>query len=203
MLRCVVADDHPAVLVAVSHYLETNGISVVARCRSGEEALEAVLANEPEIALLDLRMDGRSGVDVTRDVVRSGVATSVVVYSGYGEPDRVLEALDAGASGFVLKEAALPELLRALQIVAAGGTYVDAVAAGAFALVAADKDKLSRREREVLRLLADGFSNEEVGRRLFISSETVRTHVRKAMRKLGAATRTQAVAIALRQALIA
>ena len=114
------------------------------------------------------------------------------------------DALDVGVRGFVLKEAPLPDLLRAVDMVAAGDVYVDPLLAGILATagVATDHPLLTKREREVLRLLADGHSNEEIGKRLFLSPETIRTHVQKAMRKLEADTRTQAVAVALRQSLI-
>jgi Response regulator containing a CheY-like receiver domain and an HTH DNA-binding domain len=104
----------------------------------------------------------------------------------------------------VLKEAPLPDLVRAVETVAEGKTYVDPVLAGVIASAEMTKQipSLTQREREVLRLLADGLSNEEIGKRLFISPETVRTHVRKAMAKLEADTRTEAVATALRQSLI-
>jgi Response regulator containing a CheY-like receiver domain and an HTH DNA-binding domain len=129
--------------------------------------------------------------------------TSIIFYTAYGDRALLSEALDVGVRGFVLKEAPLPDLVRAVERVAAGDAYVDPVLAGV--LVSAQSEKiptLTQREREVLRLLADGHSNEEIGKRLFISPETVRTHVRKAMAKLEADTRTQAVAIALRQSLI-
>jgi DNA-binding NarL/FixJ family response regulator len=105
----------------------------------------------------------------------------------------------------VLKEAPMEDLLRAVRSVAAGNTYVDPVLAGTLAAssVGSQMPQLTQRERDVLRLLADGLSNEEIGKRLFISAETVRTHVRKAMEKLDADTRTQAVARALRDRLIA
>jgi DNA-binding NarL/FixJ family response regulator len=114
------------------------------------------------------------------------------------------DALDAGVRGFVLKDAPLQYLVRAVEVVAGGGTYVDPVLAGALALARLNKDlpELTQREREVLRLLAEGLSNEDIGKRLFISPETVRTHIRKAMGKLDADTRTEAVATALRQSLI-
>jgi DNA-binding NarL/FixJ family response regulator len=130
--------------------------------------------------------------------------TAIVFYTAYGDRALLSEALDVGARGFVLKEAPLADLVRAVERVAAGEAYVDPVLAGVLVSShAADQlPSLTQREREVLRLLADGLSNEEIGRRLFISPETVRTHVRKAMAKLEADTRTQAVAIALRQSLI-
>jgi DNA-binding NarL/FixJ family response regulator len=138
-------------------------------------------------------------------VKRSAPETAVLLYTGYGDRALLTEALDAGVQGFVLKEAPMDDLLRAVQAVANGGTYVDPVLAGTLAAssVGGNVPQLTQRERDVLRLLADGLSNEEIGKRLFISAETVRTHVRKAMDKLDADTRTQAVARALRDRLIA
>ena len=128
----------------------------------------------------------------------------MILYTAFGDRAVLTEALDAGARGFVLKEAPLAEVVRAVELVAAGKTYVDPVLAGVLS-VGAGSDKLvnlTPREREVLRLLADGLANEEIGKRLVISAETVRTHIRKAMAKLDADTRTEAVATALRQSLI-
>jgi DNA-binding NarL/FixJ family response regulator len=128
----------------------------------------------------------------------------MILYTGAGDQALVVEAVDAGARGFVLKEAPLSDLVRAVETVAAGGTYVDAVLAGALTSAKATGRlvELTEREREVLRLLADGYAYEEIGKELFIAAETVRTHVQKAMRRLDASTRTQAVATALRQSLI-
>jgi DNA-binding NarL/FixJ family response regulator len=144
-----------------------------------------------------------SGIEVARRLRDTRDDTPVLVYSGYGDRALLLEALDVGVRGFVLKEAPLEDVLRAVEAVADGGTYVDPVLAGALASsIGARSPELTARERDVLRLLADGLSNEEIGRQLFISAETVRTHLRKAMDKLGAETRTQAVAQALRDRLI-
>jgi DNA-binding NarL/FixJ family response regulator len=203
-VTCLVADDHPAVLEAVGDYLESAGIRVAGRAHDGNEALAKIASQRPQIALLDLRMPGPGGIEIAQQVVRSHPETAVVLYTGYGDRAQLTEALDAGARGFVLKEAPLDDLVRAIRTVARGETYVDPVLAGALAAgVAGDTPALTQREREVLRLLADGLSNEEIGKRLFISAETVRTHVRKAMDKLDADTRTQAVAKAIRQSLIA
>ncbi len=200
-VTCLVADDHPAVLEAVGDYLESVGIRVAGRARDGNEALAKIDSLRPQIALLDLRMPGPSGIEIARQVA-SG-ATAIVLYTGYGDRAQLTEALDAGVRGFVLKEAPMDDLARAIRTVARGETYVDPVLAGLLASGAGgDLPDLTQREREVLRLLADGLSNEEIGKRLFISPETVRTHVRKAMDKLDADTRTQAVAKAIRQSLI-
>ncbi len=204
-VNCLVADDHPAMRRAVTEILRANGVQVIGEAADGEEALAKIELRKPQVALVDIRMPRLSGVEVARRVSRSTPETAVILYSGYGDKALLIEALDAGARGFVLKEAPLVDLHRAIETVARGGTYVDPVLAGALASaeVAAKLPSLTQRERDVLRLLADGHSNEEIGKELFISPETVRTHVRKAMNKLEADTRTEAVAKALRQRLIA
>ncbi len=203
-ITAIVADDHPALLTAVTDVLAEVGIDVIGTARDGSEALEKITSRKPRIALVDVRMPRLSGIEVAREASRAAPEVAVILYTAYGDRALLIEALDAGARGFVLKEAPLPDLARAVQVVAAGGTYVDPVLAGVLAspAVAQDLPALTQREREVLRLLADGMSNEEIGKELFISPETVRTHVRKAMDKLDADTRTQAVATALRQSLI-
>lgn len=192
-------------LRAVADILQRQGVQVIAEAADGEEALAKIEQRKPDVALVDIRMPRLSGVEVARRVARSTPETAVILYSGYGDKALLLEALDAGVRGFVLKEAPLVDLHRALEIVVGGGTYVDPVLAGALATseVAEKLPALTQRERDVLRLLANGQSNEEIGKALFISPETVRTHVRKAMGKLEADTRTEAVAKALRQKLIA
>ena len=204
-ITCLVADDHPAVVEAVADVLAESGIEIAGRARDGREALERIEATRPQVALLDLRMPGLSGIEVARQLSRSAPETAVILYTAFGDRALLIEAMDAGARGFVLKEAPLAEVVRAVELVAAGRTYVDPVLAGVLSSSAATEkmSKLTQRERDVLRLLADGLSNEEIGKALFISPETVRTHVRKAMAKLDADTRTQAVATALRQSLIA
>ena len=204
-ITCVVADDHPAVLEAVVEYLAQAGIDVVARAHDGEAALEQIEQRQPQVALVDVRMPRLGGIELTRRLQRSTPKTAVLLYTGYGDRALLTEALDAGVSGFVLKEAPMDDLLRAVKAVASGGTYVDPVLAGTLASssVGNKLPQLTHRERDVLRLLADGLSNEEIGKKLYISAETVRTHVRKAMDKLDADTRTQAVARALRDQLIA
>jgi DNA-binding NarL/FixJ family response regulator len=203
-VTCLVADDHPAVLAAVCAVFEDSGIDVVGRARDGAEALELIQSKKPQVALLDVRMPRMSGIEIARESLRTTPETGILLYTGYAERALMIEALDAGARGFVLKEAPLPDLIRAVETVAAGKTYVDPVLAGVIASpeVTTQIPSLTQRQREVLRLLADGHKNEEIGRRLFISPETVRTHVRKAMARLEADTRTEAVATALRQSLI-
>lgn len=203
-VTCLVADDHPAVVAVVCLTLEEHGFRVAGRAGDGAEALRLIEALRPAVALVDLRMPRVSGIEVARRAAHLAPESAVILYTGFGDQALLTDALDAGARGFVLKEASVGELVRAVEIVAEGGVYVDPTLGGllARAVTTSRSSALTQREREVLRLLADGLSNEEIGKRLFISPETVRTHVLKAMARLDADTRTQAVALAIRQSLI-
>jgi DNA-binding NarL/FixJ family response regulator len=202
-LTCLVVDDHPAVVDAVSRYLDHNGIDVIGHAREGDEALAKIEHSHPDVALIDLNMPGLDGVEVIRRAKRSSPDTASVVYTGHADTPTVDEALDAGARGLVLKAAPLPDLVRALEVVASGSVYIDAVLAVGLAMRGhSSLPELSKREREILRMLSHGMTNEEIGKEIFISPETVRTHVRRAIAKLGSKTRTQAVSTALRQGLI-
>jgi DNA-binding NarL/FixJ family response regulator len=201
---CVVADDHPAVLESISRFLEAHGFRVVGRACRGEEALALVESQRPLLAVLDVHMPGLAGPAVIRRLARTTPQTSCVVYSGFGDAALLTDVLDAGARGYVLKEAPLDALVRALQTVAGGGMYVDPALADVLVRsTPARSIGLTSRERDVLRLLADGHSNESIGRELFISPDTARTQLGTAMAKLGVSTRTHAVAKALRDDLIA
>lgn len=203
-VTCVIADDHPPVLQFLSRYLSSNGVTITASTRDGEEALRKIEQTHPAVAIVDARMPRVSGIDVIRTLQAAGSPTRVILYTGYGDHALLSDALDAGVSGLIDKEAPLEDLVRAIKIVAEGGTYVDP-GIGAMLVAAqkgAERRALTRREREVLRLLADGNSNDAIGSELRISAQTVRTHIQKAMAKLGAATRIQAVATALRESLI-
>jgi DNA-binding NarL/FixJ family response regulator len=204
-LRCVVADDHPAVLDAACRFLAAAAdIEVVCRTSDGAQALRLIEEHRPDVALLDIRMPQLSGIEIARRLAASGSSTAVVLYTGYAERAVLLESLDVGVRGFVLKDAPLEDLARALRTVARGATYVDPALAGLLSSVEVTSKLplLTKREREILRLLADGMRNEQVALQLSISPLTVRTHVKHAMEKLEADTRTEAVAQALRQSLI-
>jgi two-component system response regulator DesR len=204
-VSCVIADDHPALLEALAAVLEAEGIDVVARVGDGAAALKAIEEFRPEVAVLDLVMPELSGIEVARRASRSVPETGLIVYTGHGEQELLVEALDAGARGFVLKESPLAELVRAVKLVAAGRTYVDPVLGPALVRAGAigARAPLSTREREILRHLADGETNAEIANALAISPDTVRTYIRRAMDKLEADTRTEAVATALRKSFIA
>jgi DNA-binding NarL/FixJ family response regulator len=204
-LRCVVADDHPAIMDALCRFLEQQeDVELVGRATDGNAAMRLIEDLAPDVAVLDIRMPRLSGIQIARKLDTDGSKTGVILYTGSADRGVLLDALDAGARGFLLKEAPLDDLIRAIRMVAEGGTYVDA-ALGAYLTAPEATDRLhalTKREREILRLISDGMRNEEVGQKLSISPLTVRTHVKNAMRKLEADTRTQAVATALRQSLI-
>jgi two-component system response regulator DesR len=201
-LTCIVADDHPVVLEAVCALLERRGLVVQGRATDGEAALALIAEHRPQVALVDLRLPGMSGSEIARKAQRLSPGTAAIVYTGPSDAACMTEVLDAGAKGFVLKDAPLEDLVRAIDMVAAGGVYVDPALAGVF-VDAKGSGRLTQREREVLRLAAEGLSSEKIGQRLFLSPQTVRGHVGNAMGKLEAHTRTQAVATALRERLIA
>lgn len=203
-VTCVVADDHPPIIDAVARFLGRQEIEVVATARDGEAALAAVLRHRPQVCLADVRMPKLDGLELARRVSADAAETAVLLYSGTSDAALVSDALDAGAHGFALKDAPLEDVARAIKSVARGELYVDPVLAATIASNRRGDEQraLSAREREVLRLLAEGGSYAEIGASLFLSPDTVRAHAQRAMTKLGARTRTQAVAVAMRQAMI-
>ena len=197
VVTCVLADGHPAVLEALSRLLKTHGVSIVATAADGVTALDAIRQHEPQVAIVDMKIDRLSGIEVART---AGKKTAVILYTSYRDRMSLHDALDAGARAVVLKEAPLDDLAKAIRTVISGRVYLDPLLAGV--VTASELKALTSRERGVLRLLADGQSSDEIGAALSIAPDTVRAHVRNAMRKLGVETRTQAVAEALRRSLI-
>ena len=197
-LRCLVADDHPALTAAVSQYLEGCGFTVVGPAPDGRRALALARAEQPELAVVDYRMPRLAGIELVQALRDAAPATAVCVYTAEGDAALADGVLTAGAAAVVLKESPLADLADALEAARAGRTYVDPALRGG----PRRRGSLTERELDVLRLLAEGLPHEEIGRRLGIGSETVRTHLRKASERLGASTRTQAVATALRLGLI-
>jgi two-component system, NarL family, nitrate/nitrite response regulator NarL len=202
MTRCVLADDHPALLAAVGDYLAANGYDVVARAADGSAALRHIERERPAVALLDYRMPGCFGSELVSKIKEISPETRVAVYTAEADAAIVAETLTAGADAVVLKEAPMADLVRALASIERGRPYVDPALAGPAVAGQPAGTRLTARELDVLRLLAEGLSHEEIGTRLSIAAETVRTHSRKAADRLGARTRTQAVASAIRLGLV-
>jgi two-component system NarL family response regulator len=194
--RCLVADDHPALVAAVSEYLGSNGFEVVAQAQDGVAAVAKAPELSPELAVIDYRMPHLDGVELLQQLRKLAPEMLIAVYTAFADQSTIAAVFEAGACGPVLKDAPLSDLVTALETIRSGGRYVDpALASGALAAV---RPVLSPRETEVLAHVADGLSQDEIGLRLAISPETVRTHVRKACKRLNARTRTHAVATALR-----
>src|SRR5437773_12124213 len=187
---------------------EEDDLEVVGEAGNGKDAIFAVRALKPDVILLDVVMPGESGIDVLPSLLRESPATKVLVLSMQDDPSYVREAFAAGASGYVLKEAADEEVVTAVREIANGGRYVHPalgarmVTAEAEARAAAEADPLSEREREVLRLLALGHTNQEIAKMLYISVRTAETHRAHIMQKLRLATRAELVRYALSQGLL-
>lgn len=200
--RIVVADDHPALLAAVSDFLAESGFHVSARAGDGAAAVALARELTPDAVLLDYRMPRLGGPDLLRELRVAAPKALLAVYTADADERLVPQALEAGAAAIVLKEAPLADVARALSAILAGGTYVDP-ALGVAALTGPRRGlELTQRETDVLLLLADGQTYEAIGRQLAISPETVRTHLQKACERLNASTRTHAVATAIRRGLI-
>ena len=203
-VRCIVADDHAATRQGAAEILSAQGdIEVVATASDGPEAVHLMQHYRPDVAVIDVLMPGKGGLDVVKDVEQNGLGTAILIYTGVPDPEVVRACTDAGAKGFVLKSAPAEELLRAVRTVAAGDAYVDPTA---FEAAPTENDNerslLSKREREVLQLLANGRTNDETAQEVGLSPATVRTYVENAMHKLKADSRTHAVAVAVRLGLI-
>ena len=208
-IRIVVADDHPIVRAGIVGLLETApGIEVVGEAADGAEAVALAASEHPDLVLMDLRMPGVDGASATASIVAAGGGTRVLVLTTYETDDHILAAIEAGASGYLLKAAPQAEILAGIRAVAAGETVLaPSIAAKLVSRVRADAASvapptLSPREREVLVLVAEGRSNPEIAKALYIGEATVKTHLLHVFEKLGVNDRTRAVTRAMELGLI-
>ena len=209
MIRAVVVDDHAVVRSGIKLLLDReDDIEVVGEAGSAKDAVFRARALKPDVILLNVVMPGESGIEVLPKLLKESAETKVLVLSMQDDPSYVREAFAAGASGYVLKEAADEEVVAAVREIADGGRYVHPalgarmVTAEAEARAAAEADPLSEREREVLRLLALGHTNQEIAKMLYISVRTAETHRAHIMQKLGFSTRAELVRYALSHGLL-
>jgi two-component system, NarL family, response regulator NreC len=209
VIRIVIVDDHAVVRSGLRLLLEAESdLDVVAEAGDAREAVLTVRAEKPDVVLLDVTMPGESGIEALPKLLHEAPDAKVLVLSMQDDPRYVREAFAAGASGYVLKEAADAEVVGAVREVASGNSYVHPVlgarmvTAEAEARAAAEADPLSDREREVLRLLALGHTNQEIAKQLFISVRTAETHRAHIMQKLRLTTRAELVRYALANDLI-
>ena len=208
-IRVLVVDDHAVVRTGLRRVLDAEAdIETVGEAADAEHAVYEAIETKPDVVLLDVMMPGRSGIEALPSLLQAAPDARVLVLSMQDDPRYVREAFDAGASGYVLKEAADTEVVAAVRAVADGERYLHP-ALGARLIDAeseerrrAEADPLSDREREVLRLLALGHTNQEIAKLLFISVRTAETHRAHVMQKLGLSTRAELVRHALAEGLL-
>jgi DNA-binding NarL/FixJ family response regulator len=201
-ITCLIVDDHEVVREGLRLSLSrAPHIRVIGEAGDGESAVALAERRRPDVVIMDVRMPGMDGLEATKLMTEKVPETSVLIFTAYSERSLLSRGLESGAKGYILKEAPHQTLLRAIEKVAGGEGYVDPALMPEFFTKDKD-DMLTAREREILQLLADGMSNADVATKLFISQETVKSHVRHILAKLEADTRTHAVAIALRDSII-
>jgi DNA-binding NarL/FixJ family response regulator len=208
-IRVVLADDHAVVRKGIREFLEEEGdIEVVAEATTGAEAVAFTLEHRPDVAVLDIQMPEMTGVEAARQIKTKAPEVQVLVLTAYDDDPYIFAMLQAGASGYVLKNAPSEELVRAVRAVAQGESALDpAVTAKVMAQLASGKpagaqaavEGLTERELDVLRLAAKGHTNRAIGRELNISDRTVQGHLANIFGKLGVNTRTEAVLLAMKQ----
>jgi DNA-binding NarL/FixJ family response regulator len=203
-LRLVLIEDHQALREGLELLLARQGWQVVGTAGDAAQGRALIDRLDPDVALIDIRLGEDSGIQLTAELLDADPDRHVVLYTGSSDIDLLISGLDSGARGYALKEGTPSELATALTTVAEGGTYVDPRLHPALLSRRATQTQksLSKREREIMDLLAQGLTGEQVAERLFLSPETIKTHIRNAMSKLEANTRVHAIAIALREGFI-
>ncbi|MFJ8895024.1 response regulator [Leifsonia sp. NPDC102414] len=199
MIRVVIADDHPVVRAGIRALLDgEDDIQVIGEAGTPDEAVALAESTAPELVLMDLQFaEGESGADATRRIRALDAAPYVLVLTNYDTDGDILGAVEAGASGYLLKDAPPGDLIAAIRSAAAGeSALAPAIAGRLMERLRSPRVSLSAREIEVLQLVADGASNAEIARRLFVTDTTVKSHLVHVFSKLGVASRTAAVSTA-------
>jgi Response regulator containing a CheY-like receiver domain and an HTH DNA-binding domain len=201
-VRVMVVDDHAIVRQGISDVLAADeDIEIVALVASGEEAVSLAAKLHPDVALMDLSMPGMDGVEATRRTIGASPGVRVVMLTSFAEPEHVNDALDAGAVGYLLKDADADEIVRAVKAASRGEAPFSARAAGALLLRRAQRrsgEDLTPREREVLDLVGQGLANKQIARRLSIKEKTVKAHLTNVFQRIGVSDRTSAALWAAR-----
>ncbi len=213
-IRVVIADDHRLMRTGLRRLLEMEpDMEVVGEAADGREAIEVSLREHPDVVLMDISMPGLGGIEAARTITGQLEGTRILFLTIHGEEQYVLEAIQAGAAGYVLKDISSATLVEAVRRVARGGAYVDPEVVPSLLRSLRRQavpgwegdsrvlDLLSAREREVLSLVVAGYSNREIARRLYISEKTVKNHLSSIFAKMGVRDRTQAAVRALRAGL--
>jgi DNA-binding NarL/FixJ family response regulator len=197
MIRVVVADDHGVLRDGLAGVISAqSGREMVATAANGAEAVDLCRSNAPDVVLMDLEMPVMDGIDATKAIVAEAPSTAVLVLTSFSDRRRITGALDAGAVGYLLKDASADDVVRGIRTAAGGGSPLDPRAARSLLDANSAPDPLagiSRREREVLGLLLDGMPNKLIARRLEISEKTVKSHLTSIFRAIGVSDRVQAI----------
>ena len=210
-IRVLLVDDHAVVREGLRNFLALqDGLEIVGEASDGNEAIEQAQRLEPDVILMDLVMPGLDGIGAMRQLRARSPASRVIVLTSFLEDERVLPAIQAGAAGYLLKNVAPAELARAIRAAHAGEAIIDPTAAARLVHAIADDarprieepERLTRRERDVLELIARGQSNKRIAFELGISEKTVKTHVGHLLAKLGVTDRTQAALMAVEEGLV-
>lgn len=213
-IRLLLVDDHTLLRQALRMMLEAqDSLEIVGEATNGRDAVDAADRLRPDVVLMDMVMPGLNGIEATRQIVRHTPGARVLILTAYLEDDRLLEALRAGAAGYVVKKSDLDELLLAIQSVYRGNTYFSADVSAEIAVnevmmqakqpePKAGYELLTGREREVLQLIAEGMSNQRIADELFISVKTVEAHKAHIMSKLHARNRTDLIRYAIKRGLV-
>ncbi len=213
-IRILLVDDHAVIRQALRMLLESQAeLEVVADVENGREAVTAVEKYNPDVVLMDVVMPGLNGLEATRQIRRISPSTHVVMLSGYVDEDQLLDALRSGASGYIVKKSDVSELVLAIQTVYRGNKYFSSALSEGFDLAEvlyqskrvdqkSSAETLTPREREVLQLIAEGYTNQGIANELYISVKTVEAHKAHIMAKLHARNRTDLIRYAIRKGIV-
>ncbi|HTI34571.1 MAG TPA: response regulator transcription factor [Miltoncostaea sp.] len=208
MVRVLVADDHPVYREGVARAISDRaGLELVGVAADGREAMAGIRELTPDVAVLDVRMPGLSGIDVVAEIARERLPTRVLLLSAQSDEQLIFDGVSVGASGYLLKDSDRSDICAAVEAIAAGRAVLapeaqTALAQGVRIRGAAQGPAISDREREVLALTADGLSAPQIGARLHLSPATVKSHLQNVYEKLGVSDRAAAVATAIRLGLL-
>jgi len=201
-IRILIVDDHPVVRAGLSSMLATQpGIDVAGSASSGEEALDMVRRDMPDVVLLDLRMPGMSGIDTLLALKAMKAPARVIILTSFEMDENIYRAVQAGALGYLLKDTSQSQMLEAINTVHSGRRYIPSQIAARLA-ERMMRSNLTAREVEILEMLAKGLTNKQIGTALSISDNTVRNHVNSIMEKMEVSDRTEAVAVAIQQGIL-
>lgn len=201
-IRILIVDDHPVVRAGLASMLSTQpSLKVVGSASSGEEAIQMLQVQEVDLALLDLRMPGMNGIETLKAMKQSRLCTRFLILTSYETDEDIYRAIQAGADGYLLKDTSLREMVEAIRSIHAGKRFIPRQIASRLA-ERMMRTNLTARELEILKMLAKGLTNKQIGNALGISDNTVRNHVNSIIEKLEVADRTEAATTAIQRGLI-